>query len=144
MVPGSRKRKLDASQDLAEVKTKPGFSLRKVLRFFKGEEDSGKDKKKFLFPYWCIYIAYGLAFLSSLVSGLFCCLYGFQFGKEKSEQWLASMMISFWQSVLVIQPVKVFLIAAFFALIIKDPEKEEENDRNAEMGEDEELMQVTT
>lgn len=138
----SRKRKLGASQDLTEVKTKAGFNLRKLLGFFKDDDDSNKNKKKFLFPHWCIYIAYGLVFVSSLVSALFCCLYGFQFGKEKSEQWLASMMISFWQSVLVIQPFKVFVIAAFFALIIKDPEKEEENDRNEKLGDDEELVQV--
>ena len=138
-----RKRKSTSTEELTEIKTKAGFNLRKVLGFFKDDDDTNKNKKKFMFPYWCIYIAYGLVFASSLVSGFFCCLYGFQFGKEKSEQWLSSMMISFWQSVIVIQPFKVFLIAAFIALIVKDPEKEEDDEASAELKEDEQFLQVS-
>lgn len=108
------------------------FGWRSLLNFFKRDDESDfnqkKAKKRFLFPHWCIYIAYVLVVVSSLTCGFFCMLYGFTFGKEKSEKWLTSMAVSFFQSILVIQPFKVLLLAAFFALIIKDPEKEEEQE----------------
>ena len=74
--------------------------------------DSGKGKKKkakpkAMLPHWVIYIAYVLIFVASGTAAFFVILYGFQFGKEKSDNWMTSMMLSFWQSVLVIQPVKV-------------------------------------
>lgn len=71
-------------------------------------------------------------------------LYGFEFGKEKSEKWLTSMLVSFFQSVVVIQPFKVLLIAAFFALIIKDPNKEEEQEEALDpaLNVDEELIET--
>lgn len=87
---------------------------------------SEEPKKKFLFPYWCIYVAYLLCFISTGTSAFFTMMYGFQFGKEKSEKWLTAMVVSVFQSVVVIQPVKVLMLAAIFALIIKDPNKEEE------------------
>lgn len=90
------------------------------------EDSSNTKKKKFLFPYWCIYVAYILCFVSCITCAFFTLLYGFTFGKEKSEKWLSAMAISFFQSVVVIQPFKVFLLGLFFALIIKDPNKEEE------------------
>ncbi|XP_031568597.1 polycystic kidney disease protein 1-like 2 [Actinia tenebrosa] len=102
------------------------------------KEDSSNTKKKtLLFPYWCIYIAYILCFISCVTCAFFTLLYGFTFGKEKSEKWLSVMAISFFQSVVVIQPFKVFLLGLFFALIIKDPNKEEEDlDADYEQGEE--------
>lgn len=93
------------------------------LLFKKGSKD---PKKKFLFPYWCIFVAYLLCFISVGVSSVFVLFYGFMFGREKSGQWLTAMVVSIFQSVVVIQPVKVLMLATFFALIIKDPNKEED------------------
>jgi hypothetical protein len=90
------------------------------------EDSQNTKKKKFMFPYWCIYVAYSLCFVSSLTCAIFTIFYGLTFGKVKSEKWLSAMMISFFQSVVIIQPFKVFLLGLFFALIIKDPNKEEE------------------
>lgn len=90
------------------------------------KKETKHPKKKFLFPYWCIYVAYFLCFISVGASSVFTLLYGFQFGREKSGKWLSAMVISLFQSVVVIQPVKVLMLATFFALIIKDPNKEEE------------------
>lgn len=121
----------DKDEDGSSKKTT--FSWRTLVNSFKREDESDDDTKKarkrFLFPHWCIYIAYVLVVLSSLTSGLFCILYGFTFGKEKSEKWLTSMFVSFFQSIVVIQPFKVLVLAAFFALIIKDPNKEEEQEQ---------------
>ena len=74
--------------------------------FFPGGEDEEADKKKPL-PHWLIYIAYMLAFVSSVVSAFFVIAYGFQFGKTKSDQWVVSMLFSFCYSVFLIQPLKV-------------------------------------
>ena len=123
---------IESPEDIQDNSKKKTYTWKTLVNIFKREDDSNfeekKAKKKFLFPHWCIYIAYMLVALSSLTSGLFCMLYGFTFGKEKSIKWLTSMLVSFFQSVIVIQPFKVLLIAAFFALIIKDPNKEEEQE----------------
>ena len=129
-----------------EHSKKVTFSWRTIASLFKRDEESDYDRKKakkrFLFPHWCIYIAYVLVVVSSLTCGLFCMLYGFTFGKEKSEKWLTSMFVSFFQSVVVIQPFKVLLLAAFFALVIKDPNKEEEQENipDPALNTDEELI----
>lgn len=36
--------------------------------------------------------------------------------------WLASMMLSFWQSVLVVQPLKVIAFSMFVAVVMKKPD----------------------
>ena len=66
-------------------------------------------KKKYPLPYWCAYIAWALAILSSLTGMLFIILYSLQWGKEKADKWLSSLLISTVQSVLLVQPVKVRL-----------------------------------
>ncbi|XP_048575351.1 uncharacterized protein LOC5511746 isoform X2 [Nematostella vectensis] len=87
-------------------------------------KEAPKTKKEGI-PHWCVYIAYSLALLSSLAASVVIMAYGFTFGPEKSAQWLLSMSISFFQDVLVSQPIKVFLLASIFALLIKDPNKAE-------------------
>lgn len=69
--------------------------------------------------------------------------YGLTFGKAKSEAWISAMMISFWQDVLISQPLKVFAAATVFALLTKDPKKatgenEEDSLPSPELKEDEE------
>ena len=58
-------------------------------------------------PFWCILIAYVLVLTSVVCGSFFTVLYAFQWGKEKSEEWLGTFMLSFVQSVFLIQPVKV-------------------------------------
>jgi hypothetical protein len=70
--------------------------------------------------------------------------YGLTFGKAKSEAWISAMMISFWQDVLVSQPLKVFAAATLFAVLTKDPKKatgedQEETLPSPELQEDEEF-----
>ncbi|XP_072309146.1 polycystin-1-like protein 2 [Eucyclogobius newberryi] len=55
-------------------------------------------------------------------------LYGLKFGKEKSISWLVSMSVSFFQSLLLIQPLKVVGLAVFFALVVKKVEDEDLGD----------------
>ena len=115
----------EETQDKDEKKKPRGF--KGWIYSFRGG-DKQKPKKKFLFPHWCLYVAYLLVFVVSSVCGTFCVFYGMTFGEDKSLQWLSAVMISFWQSVIIMQPFKVFLLAFFFALIIKDPNKEVDSD----------------
>ncbi|CAJ1078835.1 polycystic kidney disease protein 1-like 2 [Xyrichtys novacula] len=88
-------------------------------------------------PWWFVFVGWLLVISTSVVSGYFTMLYGLKFGKDRSVSWLVSMVISFFQSVLVIQPLKVVCLAIFFALVIKRVDDEdfqnlavEGNDKN--------------
>ncbi|XP_074551429.1 polycystin-1-like protein 2 [Halichoeres trimaculatus] len=79
-------------------------------------------------PWWFIFVGWLLVIATSVVSGYFTMLYGLKFGKERSVSWLVSMIVSFFQSVLIIQPLKVVFLAIFFALVIKKVDEEEFQD----------------
>lgn len=87
----------------------------------------GKKPKRRL-PYWMKYFAWILLILTSFTAAFFVVLYGFQFGKDKSAQWISSMMISFVQDVFVSQPIKILFLGLFVALIVKKPADDEEED----------------
>lgn len=58
-------------------------------------------------PWWFIFFGWLLVIATSVVAGYFTMLYGLKFGKDRSISWLVSMTVSFFQSVLIIQPLKV-------------------------------------
>ncbi|CAD5117598.1 DgyrCDS6354 [Dimorphilus gyrociliatus] len=60
-----------------------------------------------------------LSILAALVSAFFTILYSIQWGKEKSLQWLLSFFLSFLQSVVLVQPIKVFLVVFFITFLFK-------------------------
>jgi polycystin 1L2 len=64
-------------------------------------------KKTSCMPYWFIYIAWILVFLSVTASAFFTILYSLEWGNEKSVMWLTSFIVSFLQSILLLQPMKV-------------------------------------
>ncbi len=66
-----------------------------------------KQKKKFILPYWFIYIGWVLVFLSVLTGAFFTILYSFEWGGVKSTGWLVAFILSFFESVFIIQPAKV-------------------------------------
>ena len=83
------------------------------------EEKPAPPKGKL--PHWFIYIAYALCYLSSAASIFFTLLYSIMWGKETSTEWVIAMVTSFFQSVLLLQPIKVVVGAVVFALIIRKP-----------------------
>ncbi|XP_033990476.1 polycystic kidney disease protein 1-like 2 [Trematomus bernacchii] len=87
--------------------------------------DGDGNRKKRGLPWWFIFVGWALMIASSFVSGYFTMLYGLKFGKERSASWLVSMIVSFFQSILVIQPLKVIFLAIFFALVIKKVDEED-------------------
>ncbi|KAM9851174.1 polycystin-1-like protein 2 [Aulostomus maculatus] len=81
------------------------------------ESGDGDAKKRVrchaLLPWWFIFVGWLLVIVTSSVAGYFTMLYGLKFGKERSVSWLVSMIISFSQSFLVIQPLKLQVTEMF-------------------------------
>lgn len=68
-----------------------------------------------------------MVFVSILVPAFFVILYSLQWGKERSEAWLMSLFMSFFQSLLVVDPLKVFIITAVITWILKKPDEEDDS-----------------
>nr|XP_058135506.1 polycystin-1-like protein 3 [Dasypus novemcinctus] len=77
-------------------------------------------------PWWCGLVGWLLVAASSGAAAFFTMLYGLRYGRAGSRQWLLSMAVSLAESMLVTQPLKVLGFAAFFALVLKRVEDEEE------------------
>ncbi|XP_066292394.1 polycystin family receptor for egg jelly-like isoform X1 [Branchiostoma lanceolatum] len=93
-------------------------------------------------PWWIIYVGWVLAFFSILGPAFFVILYSLQWGKAKAEGWLSCMMLSIFQSTLVVQPIKIVAIAMLVAIIFKKPTEEEDDSLPEEykLGQDEEWI----
>uniref|UniRef100_A0A4W3IMU0 Polycystin 1 like 2/pseudo n=1 Tax=Callorhinchus milii TaxID=7868 RepID=A0A4W3IMU0_CALMI len=79
-------------------------------------------------PWWFVFVGWFLVAATSGVSAFFTMLYGLSYGKDNSIKWLISMSISFFESLLITQPLKVLGFAAFFALVLKKVDEEEVED----------------
>ncbi|NXY82693.1 PK1L2 protein, partial [Alcedo cyanopectus] len=88
--------------------------------------DSKRSSSPRGLPWWFVFIAWFLVAATSGVSAFFTMLYGLHYGKENSIKWLISMAISFLESLFITQPLKVLGFAAFFALVLKKVEHEDE------------------
>lgn len=71
------------------------------------------------FPHWFVYVAYTLCLVTTLTAAAFTLFYSMAWGKEISNKWLSSTLISFVQDAFVTQPLKIFLAAVMISLIIK-------------------------
>jgi len=91
------------------------------------KERAEKNKKKgpFLLPNPFKYIAYFFVVACSGSSALVCFFYSMMWGPRKSNEWLASMFAGFFQSILVIQPIKAVFIAILLAAIFRKPVQQE-------------------
>ncbi|CAF0819785.1 unnamed protein product, partial [Didymodactylos carnosus] len=88
-----------------------------------------EDKERTL-PHWAIYIAWTLVILSILTCSFFIILYSMEWGRSRSNEWLSTMMLSFGQSVLIIDPLKVFIATAIISFLIRKPYDDETMDFN--------------
>ena len=69
------------------------------------------DKKRvFRLPYWFIYVAWVLVFLSVAASAFFTILYSFGWGRKKSTAWLVAFLFSNVSNVFFVEPMKVSVI----------------------------------
>ena len=71
-------------------------------RKFRGEQCTGCHV-----PWWSIFCAYILVFLCVGSSGTFVFLYSLQWGGVKSLEWMMSFVLAIFQSVIILEPVKV-------------------------------------
>ncbi|CAJ1049792.1 polycystic kidney disease protein 1-like 2 [Xyrichtys novacula] len=76
-------------------------------------------------PWWFVFLGWFLLLSISGVSTFFTLLYGFEYGREKSIKWVMSLGLSLFQSIFILQPLKVIGIAVFFALLLKPVAVEE-------------------
>ncbi|XP_061191553.1 uncharacterized protein LOC133199700 [Saccostrea echinata] len=80
------------------------------------------DTEVTLFPKWVLYFAWFLLFASAAVSSFFLLLYSIQWGKEKSTRWLIKFILSFLESIFIVDPGKIILMALMVALFLKNKE----------------------
>lgn len=83
-----------------------------------------KVKSPGCLPHFFVYIGWLLCILASLAAGTIVIFYSVQWGKEISNQWLTSALISFFQDVALMQPIKVIAVALLLALILRKPPEE--------------------
>ncbi|XP_063447140.1 polycystin-1-like protein 2 [Mytilus trossulus] len=87
-----------------------------------GEEDNNADvtdDSEFSLPFWCRYVAWGIVTLAVFTSGFFLILYSMEWGKTKSEEWLLCFFMSFIESILLVDPLKIIMISVIFSWIVK-------------------------
>ena len=106
-------------------------------------------KKRLSLPWWCSIIAWMLLWITVGVCVAFVTFYGIMFQDEKCKKWITSMIVSFVTSVLFTQPIKVLLVALFFALVFKKPdsdddEEELEDEEDPNLGPDETWLHSST
>jgi hypothetical protein len=84
--------------------------LRKILENPNVKQDNPTVKKpsfKLQFPWWFKVFAYLFAFALAAVSLFFVIIKGIVLGNEKVTSWIISLVISFFSSLFLIQPLKV-------------------------------------
>jgi hypothetical protein len=100
------------------------------------------------FPWWCLFIAYGISLFLILLSIFLIIARGIEFGDLKSEKWLTSILTGVFSSIFLTQPLKVICLAIFFAFFFRnsndDKEAKEFLDENPiELKHDEEYLHTT-
>lgn len=83
------------------------------------QEKANQSASEARLPHWCIYIAYPLCFVIVMTAATFTLFYSMAWGKEISNKWLSSMLVSFFQDALITQPLKIFLAALIISSILK-------------------------
>lgn len=73
---------------------------------FNGEDFFTKDHLPL--PYWMAYVAWVVVWLAVITSAFFLILYSMEWGKPKAEEWLSSFFFSFFESLICVDPLKVY------------------------------------
>lgn len=95
-----------------ELESGKEFKRKKIVRRVRvqsaeGDKPKKKKKRKYWFPWWCVPVSWTLCILATALSLFFVLLYSLQWGRTKSEEWMSALLLSFVQSVVIIQPIKV-------------------------------------
>lgn len=72
-------------------------------------EDLFYNNNDLTLPFWCVHLSWVVLILAATTCSFFLLLYSMEWGKEKSQEWLTSFLLSFLESFLFIDPLKVFV-----------------------------------
>jgi hypothetical protein len=90
------------------------FERKEFLMFLFFSDNGNKQKSSKTFPWWCIFVAYGLCVILVGLSVIVIIARGIEFGDEKTQKWLTSILSGFFSSIFLTQPLKV----TFFAFLL--------------------------
>ena len=98
------------------------------------EFDVNEGNKRCRLRHFCIYIAWFICIVSSLVAALIVIFSSIQWRGETSSRWLASIFLTTTEDVFVSQPVKIVFISVLLALRLTSRKKEpvEQHDYSSE------------
>ena len=85
---------------------------------------SSRCKKRCLLPWYCAALPWALVVACCCTCGFFTVIYTLNFGLNKSLRWLQSFVMSIAVDVLLAQPCKVLLLAAFYTLVLRRSDME--------------------
>lgn len=90
---------------------RPGIAMAEDRNFADSD-----DRKRYRLPHFCIYIAWFLCIVGSLLASVFTIFYSLTWRAEKSARWLSSVSLGTTGDVLVSQPVKIIVLSVILAL----------------------------
>lgn len=96
-----------------------------------GEDDrpeGSKWKQPWLLPYPFVYVAWFVCIVAAASSATITVFYSLQWGKDISDQWMASVVVSLVKDVFIWQPVKVLTFTLVLILIFKRPKSPDDED----------------
>ncbi|XP_063601108.1 uncharacterized protein LOC134777199 [Penaeus indicus] len=111
-----------------------------------GHGGGGEDakRKKFTLPWWMSLVAWLLVVACIATSCFFLLMYGVMFGNSKATKWVTSLIVSFFSSILFIQPLKIFITAMIVSAVFKsvnlDEDDADEDEEDPELEDDEAWM----
>ena len=78
-------------------------------------------------PWWVIYPAWVLVFFGSTLPALFTLFYSMMWGKAKSNAWLTTQALSFFQDTFVSRPLKIIVVTMIVSILLKKKPKADED-----------------
>lgn len=91
----------------------------------RSKPDDQEIKPQGCLPHWFVFVAWFICTMATLTSAAFIVFYSMMWGTETSNEWLVSVMVSFFQDVIVMQPLKVLIVASILSVLIKKPPEQE-------------------
>ncbi len=79
-----------------------------------------KQKSGLTFPWWCLFVVYGLYLILTGISIFFIIVPGIEFDDLKSQKWLTSILTGVFSSILLTKPLKILSLTIFFACFCED------------------------
>ena len=90
-----------------------------------GKPEGEGGKSHGCLPHWFLFVGWFICTMATLASAAFVVFYSLMWGAETSNEWLVSVMVSFFQDAIVMQPVKVLLVASILSILVKKPPEQE-------------------